>query len=189
MIYLLRHGETIWNAAGRFQGQMDSPLTPRGIAQADQAGSLLAEEIRGREELFEVHVSPLGRAKETAVRIAQSIPLVARDEPRLMEVTLGSWDGMTRYEIDIEYPGTLKDADAFDWFFRSPDGETFDAVCSRVMAWLSDVSAPAIAISHGLTGRILRGIYLDLPQRDMLELPVPQNGFYRLHNGQADFIE
>ena len=49
-----------------------------------------------------------------------------------MEVTIGSWDGMTRYEIDVEYPGALAGSDAFDWYFRSPDGETFDGACERV---------------------------------------------------------
>lgn len=106
-----------------------------------------------------------------------------------MEVTVGSWDGMTHYEIDVEYPGALEGADAYDWFFRSPDGETFDDACSRVQSWLADLSAPTIAISHGLTGRLIRGMYLGLSQREILELPVPQKGFYLLSNGQADFIE
>jgi broad specificity phosphatase PhoE len=189
MIYLLRHGETVWNSAGRFQGQKDSPLTPRGVEQADKAGARLAREIFGREDLFQIHVSPLGRTKEAAARIARSLRLPSKDEPRLMEVTIGSWDGLTHYEIDAEYPGALAGADAFDWFFRSPDGETFNSVCSRVESWLADASAPTIAISHGLTGRIVRGIYLGLSRRRMLELPAPQDGFFRLHGGQADFVE
>ena len=189
MIYLLRHGETAWNIAGRFQGRKDSPLTQRGIEQADQAGKRLAREIHGREEIFEIQVSPLGRALETAARITRSIPLPTREEPRLMEVTVGAWDGMTHFEIDMEYPEALVGANPFDWFFRSPDGETFDDVCLRVTEWLLDISGPTIAISHGLTGRIIRGIYLGLSRREMLELPVPQDGFYRLDRGVADFIE
>ena len=106
-----------------------------------------------------------------------------------MEVTVGAWDGMTHFEIDMEYPGALAGADAFDWFFRSPDGETFDDVCLRVTEWLSGISGPTIAISHGLTGRIIRGVYLGLTRREMLELPVPQDGFYRLDGGDAEFVE
>ncbi|WP_411195835.1 phosphoglycerate mutase family protein, partial [Rhizobium sp.] len=49
MIYLLRHGETIWNTLGRFQGQKDSPLTERGIEQAEQMARLLRKEIAGSE--------------------------------------------------------------------------------------------------------------------------------------------
>ncbi|WP_106797661.1 histidine phosphatase family protein [Rhizobium sp. H4] len=189
IIFLLRHGETIWNAAGRFQGQKDSPLTERGRRQADQAGKLLGRELERHTGEIDVHVSPLGRAKETAARIARYVPVASCDEPRLMEVTTGSWDGMTHYEIDMEYPGMLEGADAFNWFFRSPDGETFDAACARVKEWLSQLRSTTIAISHGLTGRLIRGVYLGLSREEMLELPVPQTGFYRLQNGQAHLIE
>ena len=173
MIYLLRHGETVWNTAGRFQGRKDSPLTKRGIEQADQMGKLLSREICGRERQFECYVSPLGRAKETAARIAKIVPLTFAEEPRLMEVSVGSWDGMTLYEIGIEYPDALNGSEAFDWFFRSPNGESFDQACKRSSGWLSEVSAPTIAISHGLTSRLLRSVYLGLSKREMLELPVP----------------
>jgi broad specificity phosphatase PhoE len=186
MIYLLRHGETVWNTVGRFQGQKDSPLTKRGIEQADQMGILLSREITGREGQFKCYVSPLGRAKETAALIAKFVPLTFEEEPRLMEVSVGSWDGMTLYEISAEYPDALNGSDAFDWFFRSPDGESFDQACKRVSSWVSEVSTPAIAISHGLTSRLLRGVYLGLSKREMLELPVPQSGFYRLDDGKSD---
>lgn len=188
-LYLLRHGETLWNTQGRFQGQLDSPLTPTGIAQADLMARRLAQEIGPNPDRFNLAVSPLGRARQTADRLTAAIPLAAKDEPHLMEVTIGSWDGMTLYEIDQEYPGALTGTDAFDWYFRSPDGETFDQIHARATAWLADIATPTIAISHGLTGRIIRGAYLGLSQREMLTLPVPQNGFYRLQDGQVDFIE
>jgi broad specificity phosphatase PhoE len=176
MIYLLRHGETAWNTAGRSQGQKVSPLTKRGIEQANQMGMLLSQQIASREVEFRGYVSPLGRTKETSRRIAQFVPLTFIDEPRLMEVSVGAWDGMSLYEIGVEYPDALKGADAFDWFFRSPDGETFDHACQRLRTWLSEVSTPAVAISHGLTGRLLRGVCLGMSRREMLELPVSQDG-------------
>ena len=189
MIYLLRHGETTWNTAGRFQGHKDAALTQRGIEQAYQMAARLAEELTRTEEKFEARASPLGRARETADRIAQLTSLNFAYDPRLIEVTLGSWDGMTLYEIDAEYPRALAGSDAFDWYFRSPDGETFDGACKRVGSWLSEVSSPTVAVSHGLTSRLLRGIYLGLSRREMLELPVPQNGFYRLCDGRSELID
>lgn len=189
MIYLLRHGETVWNTLGRFQGQKDSPLTPRGILQADRVAARLAQEIGANGIPFEFYVSPLGRAQETAARIMLTVPFPAREDARLMEVTTGCWDGMTLYEIDVEYPGALEGADTFDWYFRSPDGETFDSACARVDSWLSGISTPVIAVSHGLTGRLIRGVYLGLSRREMLELPVPQDGFYCLEHGQVTLIE
>jgi len=189
MIYLLRHGETVWNTVGRFQGRKDSPLTKRGIEQADRMGKLLSREISGREREFEGYVSPLGRAKETAARITKIVPLTFAEEPRLTEVSVGSWDGMTLYEIGVEYPDALNGSDAFDWFFRSPNGESFDQACKRASSWLSEVSAPTVAISHGLASRLLRGVYLGLSKREMLELPVPQSGFYRLDDGKSELVD
>ncbi|MBB6222545.1 histidine phosphatase family protein [Rhizobium leguminosarum] len=188
MIYLLRHGETIWNSLGRFQGQKDSSLTERGIEQAEQAAKLLKKEVAGREHSFQFHVSPLSRAQETAARVKRILPLVAHLEPRLMEVTIGSWDGMTKFEIDNEFPGMLDGSDAFDWYFKSPDGESFDAVCARAKDWIASLRGPTIAISHGLFGRLIRGVYSGLSKREMLELPVPQDGFYRLRDGEFTLV-
>jgi broad specificity phosphatase PhoE len=180
VIYLLRHGETAWNAAGRYHGHMDSALTVREREQATSLGRILAAAARNVVAPLRTYVSPLGRAQETADIIAQHILIERVEEPRLKEVSVGSWDGLSQYEISMEYPDALSGADAFDWFFRSPDGEPLDAVKARVAAWLEEAATPSAAISHGLTGRIVRGVYLGLSNREMLELPVPQDGIYLL---------
>ncbi len=118
MIYLLRHGETAWNTLGRFQGQKDSPLTQLGIKQADSVARLLHREILDAAHSCEMHISPLDRALETADRIRRVLPLPSRQDTRLMEVSVGSWDGLTKFEIANEFPGALDGADAFDWYFR-----------------------------------------------------------------------
>jgi len=187
-IYLLRHGETVWNCLGRFQGQQDSPLTPRGVEQADHVACLLHNALQRDNQLFRMQISPLGRVRQTAERIQEKVPLPSVDDERLVEVTTGSWDGMTRFEIDNEFPGHLDGSDAFDWYFRAPDGESFDNACKRAMSWIADVQHPTIAISHGLFGRILRGVFLGLSKQEMLALPVPQDGFYRLHDHSCDLI-
>ncbi|WP_374638685.1 histidine phosphatase family protein [Agrobacterium salinitolerans] len=187
-IYLLRHGETVWNSLGRFQGQLDSPLTQRGIEQADHVAHLLRDTLCNDDQLFQMQVSPLGRVRQTAERVQAKVPLQSVEDDRLVEVTTGSWDGMTRFEIDNEFPGTLDGSNAFDWYFRSPDGESFDEVCKRATSWISDVRHPTIAISHGLFGRILRGVFVGLLKQEMLELPVPQDGFYRLNDGRCELI-
>ncbi len=188
VIYLLRHGETVWNTLGRFQGQQDSPLTGRGLEQADFVARLLLEEMTDDPHTVELHVSPLGRTRETAERVQRVLPLARREDARLMEVSVGSWDGLTMFEIDNEFPGVLDGSDAFDWYFRSPDGESFDAACARAKSWLADIKGPTVAISHGLFGRLLRGVYAGLSRREMLELPVPQDGFYRLCGGTFSLV-
>lgn len=188
-LYLIRHGQTAWNAAGRYQGAMDSPLTERGREQAAAIGRRLAETLGASGEPLPAYVSPLGRAQETAQIIGRHAPLARAPEPRIAEVSLGGWDGMTEYEIEAEHPGALDGADHHDWYFRAPDGESLACVVRRVSHWLDGAVRPAVAISHGLAGRIIRGVYLGLSEREMLSLPVPQNGFYVLAAGRAEFIE
>lgn len=185
-IYLIRHGETEWNAAGRFQGQLDSPLTSHGKAQANAYGARLAQ-LGVRFD--SVIASPLGRTRQTAAIIATCgrFPPVSFDE-RLAEVSVGSWDGLTHIDIDAQWPGLLDGTNPFDWFFRSPDGESYEAVYARSNEWLGAQRGTVLAISHGLVGRIIRGAFLNLPQDDALALPVPQDIIWRLANGRIEPI-
>ncbi|MCZ7887056.1 MULTISPECIES: histidine phosphatase family protein [Agrobacterium] len=183
MIYLVRHGETVWNTLGRYQGIKDSPLTSHGVRQANIVATLLKREIAGSEQSLEFCVSPLGRTQQTAAILQSILPLHKNDDERLMEVSVGSWDGLTKFEIEHEFPRALCGSTAYDWYFKSPDGEKLDQVCNRARAWLATVRTPTIAVSHGLFGRILRGVYLDISIPEMLELEVPQDGFFVLDKG------
>lgn len=185
-IYLLRHGETEWNAAGRFQGGLDSPLTVNGVAQAKAIGQRLAPLAHTIDALFS---SPLGRARQTTgiLRVQAPHPAVQWDE-RLQEVSIGVWDGLTHIDIDAGWPGLLDGTSPFDWFFRSPDGETYAAATERVRDWLASVEGTVIAVSHGLLSRIIRGVYLGLAEGEALKLAVPQDVIWHLHSGKIDAL-
>jgi hypothetical protein len=86
VIYLLRHGETAWNTAGRYQGHKDSPLTDRGREQAASFGRTLAKVAGNLFSPLRTYVSPLGRAQETADIVAQHVLVDRIDEPRLKEI-------------------------------------------------------------------------------------------------------
>lgn len=189
-VFLIRHGETAWNAEGRFQGAQDSPLTAKGRVQADQVGRALDRLLPGTDGA-QMHVSPLGRARETADLIIAQLRGGAdvRIEPRLREVSIGPWDGLTHIDIDAGWPGALDGSSPFDWFFRSPDGETYDDAAARVQTWLAGIDGVTVAISHGLLSRIIRGVYLSLPQSKTLALPVEQGVIWRLHAGTIDLYE
>jgi len=180
-VFLLRHGETAWNAAGRFQGQLDSPLTARGRDQAAQLGRVLTHALAGRTSV-PLHVSPLGRTRDTAAIVRRGVPSLgaAAIEPRLQEVSTGAWDGLTRTEIEAGWPGMLDGSSQYDWYFRAPDGETCEAALQRVRAWLDGLHGPVVAVSHGLLGRLVRGAWLALPMDKMLSLPVPQDVVWHL---------
>lgn len=182
-IYLLRHGETEWNAAGRFQGALDSALTQRGVLQARASGRRLASLIARADA---VHASPLGRTRETYTHVTAfgAYPDVEW-EHRLREVSLGSWDGLTDIDIEQGWPGRLDGASPFDWYFRSPTGESYDEAAVRVRIWLSGLEGTIVAVSHGLPSRIIGGVYLALPREEALALPVPQDVVWRLADGQV----
>ena len=135
MIYLARHGETHFNAEGRMQGHLDSPLTARGRAQAQAMGERLAELI-GDPAGWRLISSPLGRAQATAKAIGARLGLRPEIDHRLIEVSFGDWDGRLRAEIGAEFPETFAKK---DWQFSAPNGETFESVETRVADWFADL--------------------------------------------------
>ncbi|HEX7873213.1 MAG TPA: histidine phosphatase family protein [Sphingobium sp.] len=185
-IYLVRHGETEWNAAGRFQGTFDSVLTRRGVAQVEAMGRTLAG-LGVVPDAF--HASPLGRTRHSAAIIAAhaTCPPVILDQ-RLAEVSLGSWNGLTSIDIDHCYPERLVGASRHDWYYRSPDGESYEAAVARAGRWLADARGTIIAVSHGLIGQVIRGVYLGLDMTEAQRLPVPQDVIWRLHDGAVEGI-
>ncbi|TQN60050.1 histidine phosphatase family protein [Agrobacterium tumefaciens] len=192
-IYLVRHGQTEFNAVQRWQGQVDSPLTELGRQQAARVGHRLAAMTRTDE----VHIfsSPLGRARQTCEIIAGEIKIIdgITLDPGLMEVGMGAWDSMTDYEIDYEYPGMRNGLDRYEWFFHAPGGETFEKMTSRVARSLETIqqrqARDAIIICHGITSRLLRGAYANLPKEEALRLDVPQDAFFHLKDGDIVRID
>ena len=191
MIYLIRHGRTEFNAEGRYQGHCDSPLTPLGREQAAANGALLKTLI-GDPKDWVFESSPLGRAMDTAGIIAKAAGLGAPSpEPRLREISMGGWDGLTEEEISHLDPEAARGATRYDIFFRAPDGEGLAALTARLKSWLDEAIAdrrPRIAVSHGVSGRVLRGLYAGLDREVMLKLPSPQDVVFRLDDGRIEEI-
>ena len=90
-LYFTRHGETVWNVENKICGMTDSPLTERGRQQARELGE--AVKVSG-VHIDEILYSPLSRAADTAMAIAEATGLPARCEPRLREQCFGKYEGM-----------------------------------------------------------------------------------------------
>ena len=184
MIYLLRHGQTAFNAAGRMQGQLDSPLTAWGQSQAEGMGARLASLVG--TTAFAVYVSPLGRTRASAAIVLSHLPppSLVRFDPRLMEIGMGKWDGLTDYEIEAEYPGARAGMTAQQWAYHGPDGEDFATVQRRLIAAMADIAADPrpvkIVVSHGAVGRVIRGDHAGLTKDQMLALDAPQDALFAL---------
>jgi probable phosphoglycerate mutase len=191
MIYLCRHGQTEWNRAHRLQGQCESDLTPLGRAQAGAMADLLHDLIqRDVDRPWRIVASPLRRARDTAGIIGAKLGLPVEFDDRLMELTVGEWEGRLRADLQRENPDLFADR---TWFFAAPGGETYDQVMARVSDWLSEQAAEPerrlIVVSHGIAGRLLRGAYAGLSPVETLELDVPQDALYRLHASQLDRLD
>ena len=188
-ILLARHGETEWNRVRRFQGWSDSPLTERGIAQAEAIGRLLSRV--GWTVSAELVASPIGRARHTAEIIRACLPggPPLRLDDRLREISLGSWEGLDRSEVTARAPGIFDGDGRHEWYSRAPDGETYEAFSRRIADWLGSVrDRSIIALTHGIVTRVLRGLYTGLPRAAALKLPVPQDRIFRLSAGTVEEI-
>jgi probable phosphoglycerate mutase len=185
-IFLVRHGETEWNRARRYQGWSDSPLTARGVAQAKAIGNCLRAIPESAEA--EMVASPTGRARRTAEIIAGCLgrtPPLRFDE-RLREISLGSWDGLNRAEIRTRIGAGFAE---FEWYFSTPEGESYEVFAGRIAAWLAEAGdGPVIAVCHGVVTRVLRGLYAGLPRAEALRLAVPQDRIFRLSGGAIEEI-
>ena len=131
----IRHGETRWNVEQRIQGHGDSPLTAAGIEQADAIARRLADEE------FDVLVSSdLGRAAETARRIAERCGARLVTDPRLRERNFGVGEGLSYDEIGLRYPGVFSRSGDIDPDCGIPQGESRRAFHERVTAAFLDLA-------------------------------------------------
>jgi len=138
-IYLVRHGETTWNVAGRQQGRLDSPLTDKGVAQVRSVGRALRRHLSDAHDVV-VQTSPLGRARASAALICRELDIVEADivvAPLLVEHDLGVWQGHTFAEIDALYPGARQKRDADKWHYTIEGGESYALVSERARRWLN----------------------------------------------------
>lgn len=155
-IYLVRHGETDWNAAQRFQGQSDVPLNENGRQQASQIAQRLA-----KEEIDAMYASDLSRAWETVEAIAQrhACPLMA--ESRLRESDFGDWEGCTYPEIQARDPEAVQAWHEDLANFIPPGGESLPQFAQRIKAAYQDIirqhneEETILLVAHGGSLQIL----------------------------------
>jgi probable phosphoglycerate mutase len=190
MIFLVRHGQTEFNAEGRVQGGLDSALTPLGVEQGKRLGRMFAGLV---DPACRIIASPLGRAQHTARLIREHAGLgceIATDA-RLAEISLGKWDGQLRDDIEYARPDFDAGRRRFSWYFDAPGGETYEILSARLQSWLDDarkLEGPTIAVSHGVSSRVLRGLFLGLSREDTLKQDVPQDACFRMHEGAIERI-
>jgi broad specificity phosphatase PhoE len=147
-LLIIRHGQTEWNLEHRWQGWMNSTLTPLGEQQArDRAEELAAEGFAPAV----IHCSDLGRARQTADVAAEVLGAEVRPHSGLRERAGGDWEGHTSEEIDVKWPGMLA-AWRRGELVGPPGGEDDETVFTRFDAAIAAVvqaGTPALVVTHG----------------------------------------
>lgn len=192
LVYFVRHGQTDWNAALRFQGQHDVDVNDLGREQARRNGRRLAE-LLGDPTRFDFVASPLRRTRETMEIIRAELGLPPRDyrlEPRLVEVHFGDWQGLTVHEVETAFPGVAAEREADKWTFLPPGAgaESYAMLSRRVAPWLAALDRDTVCVTHG---GVIRCIFLLAGAANRAEaasLDVPQDRVLRWYDGRLDWL-
>ncbi|MEQ1671437.1 MAG: histidine phosphatase family protein, partial [Hyphomicrobium sp.] len=184
-LYLIRHGETDWNRAQRYQGQRDIPLNDTGRAQARRNGAVLKGMLPEIAALDFVS-SPLSRAVETMELLRAEMgldPKAYRHETLIRELHYGHWEGHLQSELAGTDPEGVaaKALDPFGW--RPRNGESYADLTDRITPWIAALSRDTVAITHGGVSRVARGAILNLDTKTVPTLEVPQDKILVLRNG------
>lgn len=180
-LVFIRHGETVWNATHRMQGQTDIPLSPTGRKQAEQT----ARQLR-HYPIRIFYSSPLQRAQQTAGIIARFHP----DAPHhihdlLKERSFGRAEGMTYEEIAASFPVLAFNRSWHHPYFQIPGGERLIEVYERGKNFLRDIRESQ---QGKIVGVVAHGVIIRCMISFLLDLPLPNNYFYELNNTSCTII-
>lgn len=179
-LHLVRHGESLWNVQGRYQGQEDSGLTAEGRAQAAQFAEAFAREVPA--PAFVVS-SDLPRVQHTAAHYAERVGADVGYDPALREMSVGDWAGMTLEDAEAKHPGLVA-AVAAGADLRRGGGETFGETRERVVGAIEKVAAEldhadgdrvAVIFTSGNPIRLAAAHILGIPSPGHRTLGAPDN--------------
>jgi broad specificity phosphatase PhoE len=189
-IYYIRHGETGWNAEGRFQGSKDIPLNELGRVQAVVAGEILARLLahEGREAALLPYVaSPLGRARMTMELARGALQLPPADysiDDRLREIGYGQWEGLTLPEMQLNDAATFALRQVDKWSVAAPSGESYASVTSRIRDWFDSIAVDTVVVAHGGTMRALMVVLGVVSPLEAADTPIGQGVVYVFKDGE-----
>lgn len=167
-LFLVRHGETLWNIEHRFQGHGDSPLTETGIAQAEAAAEFLCD-----YSFDAFYSSSLGRAMTTASMISEKVGRNVIPLDLLREKRLGIAEGKTLFELSNSHPELIDPHKRHNPDFHFPEGESgyeFSERCTRAVEYMyqNHPDGTVLAVTHGgVLASVFRraiGLSLDYPR-------------------------
>lgn len=192
-LYIARHGQTVANLEGRFQGDaIDTPLTALGNEQARGIGTVMQREAGDLSQLQRVS-SPLPRARMTMEIVLGVCGAPVHSyvtDKRIVEIDLGDWDGLTKDQVRARFPGAYEAREADKWNVRAQSSrENYSDVAARAESWIADLKGDTFAVSHGAFTRILRGLFLGLDADGMSNLDEPQGCVFQVRGSKVERLD
>lgn len=158
MIYVVRHGETEWNALNKVLGRTDMPLNSNGINQAKELAGMLKDL---KPDVF--LSSPLIRARQTADIISAEINAEYSVDDRLIEQDFGTFEGIDRFAR--EYQDAKR-----EYFVRYPGGESFFDMAARIYPLIKELEGKnALLVTHGGVCRVIRSFFEDMGNEEFVQ--------------------
>jgi broad specificity phosphatase PhoE len=187
LIYMIRHGQTDWNAEERLQGQQDITLNDLGRSQATRNGETLLARI-GSAASYDFVSSPLSRTRETMERLRTAMgldPTQYRTDERLVELSFGDWEGHTLEEVASVAPDRLQARIEQKWSFIPPgsSAESYEILSWRVGAWLRSLNGPTICVTHGGVIRSVFRLVGNVSEDEAATMTIPQDKILRIDPG------
>jgi len=158
--YFTRHGQTVWNVENKICGASDSPLTELGREQARRLGN----DIKTRQLVIdEILYSPLSRAADTALLVAEMTGIPARMEPRLIEQNFGKWESTPRDGAEFRL-------DKQNFATSYEGGESMLRLCQRIYNLLDDIRQEPdrvyLLVAHNGIARAVESYFHDMTNEE-----------------------
>ena len=189
-IYIIRHGQTDWNAQNIIQGRANTPLNDFGRTQAKRNGNVLARELSNPAQ-FQFVSSPLDRARETMEIIRQELDLPSQGyqtDDRLLEVNYGGWQEHSWVELRKAKSKEIEARFADLWGTVAPGGESYEQATIRITDWLDNIKDNTIVVTHGGTMRCIRGHIIDEDKSIRPKFDVPHDKILLLEDDELFWI-
>lgn len=192
LVYIVRHGQTAWNAEYRLQGQADTDLNALGREQATRNG----ERLRGlisNPAAFDFVASPMRRTRETMERVRAAMALepgAYRTDPRLVEVNFGDWQGFTFAELETRFPGAAAVRERDKWNFLPPGAgaESYQMLLERIRPWFEALRQPTVCVTHGGVVRTIFRRAEGMSAQQASALEIPQDRILRLQGRHLEWL-
>ena len=181
-LYFIRHGETDWNRAKKFQGHSDIPLNEKGRLQAAKNGALLVDHLAEtgvRPDQLCFVTSPLSRALETTkiiLQICNSKSGNFRADEALKEISFGLFEGLTSPQAKEKYYRQRQERRKDRWSIAPPEGESFASRVDGVSQLLTQLNSHSVVVSHSGIMRVVYHLLQKIPSKEVVSLDIPNEG-------------